>query len=120
MAYMPEINEWNGRVSVQCKLKELRSSKNRSRFPTREVLGGIYVALKNLQAEGPFSENDTSLAERCRILPEILKITFQIFIELGLVVRDGDGLRLAPQPKEKLRLEDSKTYRDGISLLKQR
>lgn len=120
MAYMPEINEWNGRVSVQCKLKELRSSKNRSGFPTREVLGGVYVALKNLQAEGPFSENDTSLAERCRILPEILKITFQIFIELGLVVRDGDGLRLAPQPKEKLRLEDSKTYRDGISLLKQR
>lgn len=120
MAYMPEINEWNGRVSVQCKLKELRASQNQSVFPTRIVLGGIYIALKNMQTESPFSENDNTLAERCGTSQELLQIALQIFIELGLVVRDGDRFRLVPHTKEKLRLEDSKTYRDGISFQKQR
>jgi single-stranded-DNA-specific exonuclease len=120
MAYMPEINEWNGKISVQCKLKELRSSRKRSVFPTREILGGIYLALKKMQTERPFSENDKLLAGRCNTSPEILQIALQIFSELGLVVCDGGGFRLVPQPKEKLRLEDSQTYRDGVSLQKQR
>ena len=76
--------------------------------------------LKNMQTESPFSENDNTLAERCGTSQELLQIALQIFIELGLVVRDGDRFRLVPHTKEKLRLEDSKTYRDGISFQKQR
>ncbi len=119
MAYMPEINEWNGRVSVQCKLKELRSSSKWSAFPTRELLGVIYLELKNMQVKVPFFEDDKKVAERCGTSSEIIRKAIQIFYELGLVEREGNGFRLAPQPKEKLSLEKSKTYRESVSARKQ-
>ena len=45
---------------------------------------------------------------------DTVKNALKIFRELGLVVQDGDGPRLAPTPKQKLHLEDSETYRKSV------
>ena len=113
MAFVPELNEWNGRTFVQCKLMEVRRAESRYSFPTREVLGGVYLALKKTRQ--PFFEDDRSLAELCDVSGEVLKLSLQIFEELGLVVRDGERFHLAPQPKQKLALEDSETFRKGAA-----
>ena len=107
IAYMPELNEWNGKISVQCKLVELRSSLGRSPL-TRDILGGIYLALKKLPQ---LSENVEQLADSCGVSGDTMKTTLKIFEELGLVMRGGMGYCFAPSPKHKLHLEDSETYR---------
>lgn len=108
IAYMPELNEWNGKVSVQCKLAELRSSEGQIPVLTREILGGVYIALKKL----PRISGDVGrVAKQCSVAENTMEAALRIFGELGLVTRDGRGFRLAPTPKQKLRLEDSATYR---------
>ncbi|MBR1760144.1 MAG: single-stranded-DNA-specific exonuclease RecJ [Schwartzia sp.] len=117
LAFVPELNEWNGRVYVQCKLTELRHSEGRHLFPTREILGGIYLALKKERTGQAFFADDGTLADICDVSPEVMGISLRIFEELGLVLRDGERLRLVPPPKRKLDLEDSPTFRNGAGTM---
>ena len=110
MAYVPELNEWNGKISVQCKLTDVRSAEIRDSFPTRDMLGGIYIALKKMKR---FSDDVETLAKECNISVETMKTALKIFEELGLAAHEGVEYRLAPQPKQKLDLMDSPTYRNG-------
>ena len=110
MAYVPELNEWNGKISVQCKLMDVRSTEMRDSFPTREMLGGVYIALKRLRR---FSDDAEMLAKKCNISVETMKTSLKVFEELGLVVHKGLEYWLEPQPKQKLNLMDSPTYRTG-------
>lgn len=111
IAYMPEINEWNGKISLQCKLSELRSSEGRSPILTRDILADIYRALKKMTK---IPENMESVARECGVNDSTAKTALRIFEELGLVVPDVGGFRLAPAPKQKLHLEDSETYRKSV------
>ena len=108
IAYMPEINEWNGKISLQCKLSELRSSERNSPLLTRDILGDIYRALKKIPK---IPREVGRLAKQCGVSDGTMKAAFKVFEELGLVLREADGFRLAPTPKQKLNLEDSETYR---------
>ncbi len=110
MAYVPELNEWNGKISVQCKLTDVRSSEVSGSFPTRDMLGGIYISLKKRKR---FSDDVEMLAKACNIPVDTMQTALKIFEELGLAVHEGMEYRLAPQPKQKLDLMDSPTYRNG-------
>ena len=109
IAYMPELNEWNGKISVQCKLSELRSSEGQCPVITRDILGGIYLALKKMKN---IPRDVERLAKKCGVSSGTMTAALQIFEELGLALRNGTGVRLAPAPKQKLRLDDSATYRE--------
>ncbi len=111
IAYMPEINEWNGKISLQCKLSELRSSEGNSPLLTRDILGDIYRALKKIPK---ISGDMESVARQCGFPDNTMKAALKIFEELGLVVADGGGVRLAPTPNQKVHLEDSETYRKSV------
>ena len=108
IAYMPEINEWNGKTYVQCKLSELRSSEGQNPVLTREILGGLYLSLKKMSS---LSEDVEQLAKKCGVSDGTMKCALEIFEELGLITRYGSRFRFAPTPKQKLNLEDSETYR---------
>ncbi|MBP3690436.1 MAG: single-stranded-DNA-specific exonuclease RecJ [Schwartzia sp.] len=114
IAYMPELNEWNGKISVQCKLAELRSSEGQSPILTRDILGGIYLALKKMPK---LSGEVGRLAKQCAVSDGTMKAALKVFEELGLVQRGAEGFRLAPTPKQKLNLEDSETYRKSAAEL---
>ena len=111
IAYIPEFNEWNGKITVQCKLAELRSSERRGPALSREILGGIYLALKKMTK---ISGKIGSLAKQCGTSENTMKAALKVFEELGLILRENEGYRLAPTPKQKLHLEDSETYRKSV------
>ena len=111
IAYMPEFNEWNGKISVQCKLTELRSSEGRSPVLTRDILGDIYRGLRKMPK---IPGNAESVGKQCGVSGGTLQIALKIFEELRLVAREGEGFRMMPMPKQKLRLEDSETYRKHV------
>ena len=111
IAYMPELNEWNGKVTVQCKLAELRSSEGRSPILTRDILGGIYRGLRKIPR---ISGDMESVGKQCGVSGGALRIALKIFEELGLVAREGEAYRMMPTPKQKLHLEDSGTYRKSV------
>ena len=95
---------------MQCKLTDVRSSEVSGSFPTRDMLGGIYISLKKRKR---FSDDVEMLAKACNIPVDTMQTALKIFEELGLAVHEGMEYRLAPQPKQKLDLMDSPTYRNG-------
>ena len=99
---------------MQCKLAELRSSEGQSPILTRDILGGIYLALKKMPK---LSGEVGRLAKQCAVSDGTMKAALKVFEELGLVLRGAEGFRLAPTPKQKLNLEDSETYRKSAAEL---
>lgn len=120
IAYSPEINEWNGRQYLQCKLQDIRPSSQRTQFPTREELGGIYLFLRHVQdtKRKITGHTDALVAECRRQQPDIsfytMNIGLEVFRELGLLqqMKDGDYI-MSPPPREKLNLMASAVYRQG-------
>ncbi len=110
MAYVPELNEWNGKISVQCKLTDIRASEAGDSFPTRDMLGGIYLTLKKM---GRFSDDIETLARQCNISADIMEISLKVFEEIGLAVHEGMNYRIVPPLGKKLDLMDSPTFRSG-------
>ncbi|MBR5381368.1 MAG: single-stranded-DNA-specific exonuclease RecJ [Oscillospiraceae bacterium] len=114
IAYMPEIDDWNGERYVQCKLSELRPAASRRVFPTRDILARIYVTLRNLQAAGRLAPDMVALGSRCGVSGYTMDLALRIFDELGLATRDGGRCVIPPPPRQKLDLMDSDTFRRGM------
>lgn len=113
IAYMPEIDEWNGERHVQCKLSELRPAASRRVFPTRDILAGIYVTLRKMQAAGPLAPDMEALGARCGVSGYTMALALRVFDELGLAMKDGARYIIPPPPRQKLDLMDSDTFRRG-------
>ncbi len=111
MAFVPEIREWYGREYIQCKMSDLRSSENGHPRLTREILGKIYVVMRKMQNDNGILPDIGTLADQCDVDHTVIESALQVFVEIGLVFKEKSGFRMMPPPKNKLRLEDSKTYR---------
>ncbi len=112
IAFVPEIREWYGREFIQCKMSDLRSSENSHPRLTREILVKIYVVMRKIQNDDGILPDTRKLADQCGVDDTVMESALQVFGEIGLIFRENSGLRMAPPPKNKLRLEDSKTYRE--------
>lgn len=119
LAYEPELNEWQGEVRIQCNVSSLEPAAQGEAVLDREQLLEVYTFLR--KARG-FTEyfNLCSLvrAFNNQTGKNLSTYTFdgaiKIFEELGLLIiyRDKRTFEL-PRPKNKLDLNNSRTYRLG-------
>ena len=118
MVYIPAINEWNGRRSLQCFVESLAPAQKERRFPERETLAGIYRYLMGLQKQqGRIPGGAEVLAAGFAARGEHISLyTFEralrIFQELGILHQDLEekGYYLPPVAG-KMDLEASPTFR---------
>ncbi|MGN0941402.1 MAG: single-stranded-DNA-specific exonuclease RecJ [Selenomonadaceae bacterium] len=119
IAYMPEIDEWNGNRYVQIKLQDVREAVSRRIFPNREILANVYIAIRELSGAvtktqaGIAAVSELQLSTRLNYSLYTLRKCLDIFMELGLIKKDNDEYRMLPRPKEKLDLNASKTFTQG-------
>lgn len=143
MACRPAINSWNGSRSLQLQVEDLSPGRQEKKarliqaledldrhfrvmYPGRQGLAALYLGMKKVGLESPLLEPDDRLLEtlqsacKAAILPGTLATGFRVFSEVGLLVplrRGGKRVYLLNQPDgEKVRLEDSPTYRRGSRL----
>ena len=121
VVYSPEINEWRGRQNLQCKLQALSPSLQLDKFPSREMLAGLYVFLRQQKdAAGKITADKGELwrlyQQNGASLPFYsLETGLSIFCELGLLETAEDGnYFMGPPPAQKLELMESYLYRQGI------
>lgn len=121
IVFSPEINEWNNRQSLQCKLQAIAPSLQQDQFPSRDVLAGIYVFLRHCQqADGRLSGNSDDLfqayqREKAACSFYAMQTALSVFEELGLLRRDHAGTYwMQETPKHKLELTESYLYRQGM------
>lgn len=112
IAYIPEINEWNGNQSIEGRVSELRETGSRRVPPTRDILMGVYRVLRSrIDAEYKVHGTETLLASQCGVSLYTYRLCIQIFDELGLMQPMDDGVMVPPPPKQKQNLTDSETFR---------
>ena len=111
IAYVPEINEWNGNQSIEARLSELRETESRRINPTREILAGVYRVMRSrADAEQTVHGTEMQLAAACGVSTYTYRLAVRIFEELGLMQTKEDGVYVPASP-EKRSLEDSETFR---------
>ena len=108
--YAPEINEWQGKKNVQCKIEDLRSADRLS----REILGKLYIFFRHRQENGylPLANQNMLIdIETCGLSLDLeeLQLALRIFAEIGLLQKVDSGYFML-SPKEKLTLADSPSY----------
>lgn len=114
VVYAPEINEWQGRSNIQCKLHDLRIFDDGEPIDL-DGLRRMYRCLKNNCGEDgvlPLSAEDVAL--KC-CLPVNKALTgWQIFKEIKLLsdAGTGDALFNAPPEGAKLDLNASPTFKE--------
>lgn len=118
MIYTPDINEWNGRRSLQCIVESLVPSRKERIFPERDILAGIYrylIGIQKKQGKIPYSAEE--LAAGFSAGGEHVSLyTFgkalRIFQELELLHQDLEGAHYyLPPVAGKMDLDASPTYR---------
>ena len=118
MVYTPDINEWNGRRSLQCYVESLVPSLKERQFPERDTLAGIYRFLMGIQKQQgkiPYGAEEMAAMYSSQA-GHISLYTFskglRIFQELGLLHQDLEeaGYYLPPVAG-KMDLEASPTFR---------
>lgn len=116
--FVPEINDFRGRHTVQCKIRELRPAKAASPLLCRELLKSLYVFLRNIQAKsGRIPYTAAQLGEAFRSAGqtagnEAVAKGLGVFQELALLrpLEDSQGYELLPA-KGKMELANSALYR---------
>ena len=117
IAYEPETNEWQGKISVQCKVNYLEPTKEN--FPTRENLIEVYKFLKVIVEKNNYFEI-------CDLLKKFNSATeknfsaytffsaINIFRELGFIrVNENENTFEMPEHDKKINLNNSRTFRLG-------
>ena len=117
IAYEPELNEWQGKVRIQCKVSSLEPADSGEAFLKREELLVIYNFLSKARS---FTEQ-FNLCSLVRAFNEqtgknLSTYNFdgaiKVFEELGLLIIDSDKKTFElPRPKNKLNLSNSRTFR---------
>ncbi len=117
IAYEPEINEWQGEVRLQCNISSLEPAESEESFLEREELLEIYNFLRKARS---FTEkfNLCSLVKAFNSQTGKNLSTYafdgaiKVFEELGLLIIDRDKKNFELlRPKNKLDLNNSRTYR---------
>ena len=119
LAYEPSLDEWQGEVRIQCAVSSLEPVEVAGEFPDREQLVDVYNFLRRVRS---FTEH-FDLCEVVRAFNNQTGKNFstykidsavKIFEELGLIIinRDKKSFEL-PRPKNKLELNNSRTFRLG-------
>ena len=116
LAYEPSLDEWQGEFRIQCNVSSLEPIVGE--FPAREHLVAIYHFLRR-------ARNFTEKFDLCDLVKSFnasgrnfSTYTFdsavKVFEELGLLIIDRDKKTFEmPRPKNKLELNNSRTYRLG-------
>lgn len=123
IVYYPNVNEWNGRKSLQCIVNSMQPAATERVFPTRDILLGVYRYLRGLfQKDGkiPFSAESLTLDYRkeADISYYTMRTGLQVFQELGILLSDAEETYYTmPQQHGKLDLMSSPTYRRGMRQL---
>lgn len=115
LVYAPEMSEWQGRWRIEAIVKDMQESASRNVFPTRDVLARIYSTLSKITRDGVVTGNEATWSALCRVSAQTLRTALAVFGELGLVLRDGDALRLPPATTKR-DLNDSPTFKSGTNL----
>ncbi len=119
VAYEPELNEWQGEVRVECKVSSLEPAAQGEGVLEREQLLDVYKFLRR-------ARDFTEYFNLCSLVRAFNTQTGQnlstysfdgaikVFEELGLLIIDRDKKTFdMPRPKNKLDLNNSRTYRLG-------
>ncbi len=121
IVYFPQINEWQGKKSVEFMLQEMDPASSERVFPERSMLVRVYSLLKELSSEPKGIPLDAcalveAFAERFgHISLYSMKCSLRIFQELDLLRGDLEGKRyVLPVPKEKMDLMQSASYRKNM------
>lgn len=121
IVFSPEINEWNNRQSLQCKLQALAPSFQQDKFPSRDVLAAIYVFLRRCRQadcslQGPLESMFQAYQQETTDASfYAFQTAVSVFEELGLLRRDDAGTYfMQDAPKQKLALTESYLYRQGM------
>ena len=120
VAYEPELNEWQEKVSVQCVVNYLEPTAIEGEFPNREKLIEVYKFLKALSRQ----TNDFDLCDFVKKFNAATGKNFStytilnainIFCELGFLrVDEGEKIFELPTFDKKLNLKNSRTFRLGM------
>ena len=123
LAYEPSLDEWQGEVRIQCAVSSLEPVEAAGEFPDREQLVEVYNFLRQARS---FTEK-FDLCDLVKAFNRMDKnfstYTFdsavKVFEELGLIIIDRDKKTFElPRPKNKLDLNNSRTFRLGSKKIK--
>ena len=117
IVYVPEINEWNGRKSLQCKIEDMMPASAEPQSLTRDVLRDLYLFLRKLTMKDSLPYTDQQIwqkynMERVSISLELMKKALAVFLEIGiLTLHAGTGYyHMLIVPGKKFDLMQSATY----------
>lgn len=116
VVFAPQMNEWQGRRSIQLVTKDIRTSQ---RDAVRKLVGCVYLILKNHSSSGGLERDQIgSLVHKTfgqLLTVEDLEAALTVLKELGLLgvgCQEGDRhYRLTELQAGKFALEQSPTYR---------
>lgn len=118
IVYSPQVNEWQGRKSVELILEEMESAASERIFPERGILVKVYSMLRDMSSDPrgiPLDDcalTDAFAGHFGHISLYTMKCSLRIFQELGLLQPDGAEMRYRlPVPKGKMDLMESAFYR---------
>lgn len=117
IAYEPEINEWKDEVRIQCNISSLEPTETGEAILERDQLLEIYNYLRKARSV-------TEKFNLCALVKEFNSQSgknlstysfdgvIKIFEELGLLIIDAEKNTFElPRPKNKLELNNSRTFR---------
>ena len=118
LVYVPEIDEWMGRRSIECIVSYISPAKQRNSFPDREILARIYSLLHSIKDEKGYVPMDS-----CELLAAYqaqygeaslyaIECGLSVFEEMGLLHSKltEKGYDMPQAPKDKLDLSCSRLY----------
>ncbi len=119
IAYVPEVNEWQGTRSVECVVEYMAPAESCQHFPGRDMLVGIYRFLVNRRGEAghiPYDARELTMlySEQFQeISLYTMDCALKVFEELGLLFSSlsDESYFMPPTSGKKMQLTDSRLYR---------
>ena len=116
--FVPEINEFRGNRTLQCKVKELRPAENPESLLNREFLKNLYIFLRGIQRRAdkvpytPVQLGDLFRRAGQQASDEAITRGLEVFVELSLLQALPDkGYALLPA-QGKMNLAESLVYKN--------
>ena len=118
LVYVPAINEWNGKRTVQCMIDSMQVAREDRQFPSREILRNVYRFLRTLYRmyeRVPYDDIRLTLEYRKTFEPisyYTMECSLTVFQELGILAckRGEQGYEM-PAVLGKIDLMKSSAYR---------
>ncbi len=122
IAFFPEFNEWQGKRNIQLKAHDVRQTCD---ILDRTAVGQVYLILKDItKSQDEIALTNAQIAVRIKerfrvsINENNIGTALKILQELNLLVEQSEKsqrtIYLLPAPQEKLNIEQSFTFRQGL------